>query len=93
MKTKTKKQPTSEFWIIDTETEGQTQGTCEARGPFASMAAVERFLVEDVTNLWQSSCSCIQSANDEAWCKPQKIVEVRRVVTPEITATVKLVEQ
>jgi hypothetical protein len=76
---------TPQFWIIDTD--GNS-----ASGPHASMKAAEAAIVANARDLWMDSCDCIRSDNDVRWCLPLHIVEVRRTVIPDITATIKLVD-
>lgn len=82
----------SQFWVIDTDTPGQSQGQFSASGPYATMQAAETFIIEDIRALWEDSCTCLTSDKKEKWCKPLHIVEVRRTVEPDITPTIKLVD-
>lgn len=76
-----------QFWIIDTDPDGNS-----ASGPHASMKAAEAAIVQNTRDLWMGSCDCIRSATDIKWCFPLHIVEVRRTVIPDITASIKLVD-
>jgi hypothetical protein len=82
----------SQFWVIDTDTPGQSQGQFSASGPYATMQSAEEFIIDDIRALWEDSCTCLTSSKTEKWCKPLHIVEVRRTVEPEITPTIKLVD-
>jgi len=86
------RKPKSQFWVIDTDTPGMSQGEFSASGPYPTQAAAEAFIVAETRNLWEDSCTCLTSDKTTKWCKPLHIVEVRRTVIPEITANVKLVE-
>jgi hypothetical protein len=86
------RKPKSQFWVIDTDTPGMSQGEFSASGPYPTQAAAEAFIVAETRNLWEDSCTCLTSDKTTMWCKPLHIVEVRRTVIPEITANVKLVE-
>jgi hypothetical protein len=82
----------SQFWVIDTDTPGQSQGQFSASGPFATMQAAEEFIIEDIRALWEDSCTCLTSSKTDKWCKPLHIVKICRTVEPEIKPTIKLVD-
>ena len=82
----------SQFWVIDTDTPGMSQGQFSASGPYPTQAAAEAAIVADIRNLWEDSCTCLTSDKTSKWCKPLHIVEVRRTVEPEITPTIRLVD-
>ena len=84
--------PCSQFWVIDTDSPGMSQGQFSASGPYPTQDAAEAFIVADTSNLWEDSCACLQSEKKRPWCKPLHIVEVRRTVIPEITAKVVLID-
>lgn len=84
--------PCSQFWVIDTDTPGMSQGQFSASGPYPTLAAAEAAIVADIRNLWEDSCTCLTSDKTSKWCKPLHIVEVRRTVEPEITPTIRLVD-
>jgi hypothetical protein len=82
----------SQFWVIDTDTPGMSQGQFSASGPYPTQAAAEAAIVADIRNLWEDSCTCLTSDKTSKWCKPLHIVEVRRTVEPEITPSIRLVD-
>jgi hypothetical protein len=82
----------SQFWVIDTDTPGMSQGQFSASGPYPTQAAAEAAIVADIRNLWEDSCTCLTSDKTSKWCKPLHIVEVRRTVEPEITPTIRLID-
>ena len=82
----------SQFWVIDTDTPGISEGQFCASGPYPTQAAAEAAIVADTKQLWQGGCSCTQTDKTIPWCKPLHIVQVRRTVMPEITAKVDLVD-
>ena len=84
--------PRSQWWVIDTDTPGMSQGQFSASGPYPTQAAAEAAIVADIRNLWEDSCTCLTSDKTSKWCKPLHIVEVRRTVEPEITPTIRLVD-
>jgi hypothetical protein len=85
--------PCSQFWVIDLDTPGMSQGQFSASGPYPTQAAAEAAIVADISNLWENSCTCLTSDKTSKWCKPLHIVRVIQTVQPEITALVKLVEE
>lgn len=82
----------SQFWVIDTDTPGMSQGQFSASGPYPTQDAAEAAIVADIRNLWEDSCTCLTSDKTSKWCKPLHIVEVRRTVEPEITPTIRLID-
>jgi hypothetical protein len=82
----------SQFWVIDTDTTGMSQGQFSASGPYPTQAAAESAIVADISDLWEDSCTCLTSDKSSKWCKPLHIVEVRRTVEPEITPSIRLVD-
>ena len=79
-----------QFWIIDTETPGMSQGQFSASGPFSSRLSAEAHIIADTRNLWEDSGTSIQTETARPWCKPLHIVEVVRTVVPAIRAQIKL---
>ncbi len=86
------RKPKRQFWVIDTDTPGMSQGQFSASGPYPTQAAAEAFIVADIRHLWEDSCTCLTSDKTKKWCKPLHIVQVLRTVEPEITPAIKLVE-
>lgn len=82
----------SQFWVIDTDTPGMSQGQFSASGPYPTQKAAEAAIVADIRNLWEVSCTCLTSDKTSKWCNPLHIVEVRRTVEPEITPSICLVD-
>lgn len=83
----------SQFWVIDTDTPGMSQGQFSASGPYPTQDAAEAAIVADIRNLWEDSCTCLTSDKKSKWFKPLHIVEVRRTVEPEITPTIRLIDE
>jgi hypothetical protein len=80
----------AQFWVIDTDTPGMSQGQFSASGPYPTQKAAEEFIKDDTRNLWEDSCACLQTEKKRPWCKPLHIVQVLRTVTPEIKASITL---
>lgn len=82
-----------QFWIIDTDTPGESRGQFSASGPYPTQKAAEAYIISDTQNLWDDSCPCLRSHNDgNPWRAKLHIVEVVRTVVPEIKATMKLID-
>ena len=79
-----------EFWVIDTDTPGMSQGQFSASGPYPTQKSAEESIVDDTRNIWEDSCTCLTSDKTTKWCKPLHIVQVLRTVTPEIKASITL---
>ena len=82
----------SQFWIIDTETPGMSQGQFSASGPYPTRKAAETAIPTDIRNLWEDSCPCLQREKDVPWFMPLHIAEVVRTVQPQITAKIILAD-
>jgi hypothetical protein len=82
----------SQYWIIDTDTPGMSQGELSASGPYPTQRAAEEHIRRETKALWEDSCPCLQRENGTPWCKPLHIVRVVRTVQPAIRATIKLEE-
>jgi hypothetical protein len=86
------RRPAKQFWVIDTDTPGMSQGQFSASGPYPTQAAAEVAIVAYIRSLWEDSCTCLTSDKTNKWCKPLHIVEVRRTVEPEFTPTIRLID-
>lgn len=86
------KKPKPQFWVIDTDTPGESLGQFSASGPYPTQAAAEAAIKADIRSLWEDSCTCLTADKTRPWCKPLHIVEVRRTVEPEITPLIRLVD-
>lgn len=84
------KQRRTQFWVIDTDTLGQSAGQFSTSGPFASHAEAETFIAKETLELWESSCACLASDSKAKWCGPLHIVKTMRTVQPKIKGVVKL---
>jgi len=82
----------SQFWVIDTDTPGMSEGTYTATGPYPTQAAAEKAIREDIAEIWKDSCTCLTADKSKKWQKPLHIVEVRRTVTPEIIPLITLAD-
>ena len=80
------------FWVCDVDTEGMSQGTLSAVGPFESRAAAETWICESSANDWVTSCGCLRRGDPATWGSEHIILqEVRRVVpVPPDTASMTL---
>lgn len=90
-KTQPPKPRRTQFWVIDTESAGQSEGQFSTSGPFSSYAEAEAYIVKDTVGLWELSCTCLTSDKTTKWCSPLHIVKTVRTVQPEITPKVNLV--
>ena len=90
-KTQPPKQRRAQFWVIDTETSGQSAGQFSTSGPFSSHAEAEAHIVKDTIGVWELACTCLTSDKTAKWCSPLHIVKTVRTVQPEITPKVNLV--
>ena len=81
-----------EYWVIDTEEEGQSRGTHTVYGPYPSQKAAEERIKQDNKKLWEDSCTCLKNSSNIEWCKPLIIVKAVRKVHLEITANVKIID-
>ena len=86
------KKPKPQFWVIDTDSPGESRGQLSASGPYPTQAAAEAAIKADIRNLWEDSCTCLTSDKSTKWCKPLHIAEVVRTVEPEITPRIALVD-
>ena len=63
---------TKKYWIA---IEGQ-----KAEGPFKSLAAAERWIIDSSAHTWLASCGCLRDGEPEAWGSEHVILgEVCRV--------------
>jgi len=69
-----------------------SRGQFSASGPYPTLKAAEAAIIEDTRELWEDSCTCLQSDKKSKWCEPLHIVQVIRTVQPEITPLVRLVD-
>ena len=81
-----------QYWIIDTDTPGMSQGEFSASGPYPSKKAAENHIRRDTRETWEDAGASIQTEMDRPWCKPLHIVEVIKAVQPEIRGIVTLTE-
>jgi hypothetical protein len=80
----------TQFWIIDTDTPGMSQGELSVSGPYPTQRAAEDHIRRETKDLWENSCPCLQHENGKPWCKPLHIVKDVRTVQPAIRAHVSL---
>ena len=81
-----------EYWIIDTDYIEKSSTTRHATGPYPTKKAAEAFALKDIRDVWNDSCTCLQTEHDTDWCAPLLIVEVVRSVVPKITAKIELID-
>ena len=81
-----------QYWIIDTGGNGESTNTREAIGPYPTKKAAEHAALKDIRDVWNDSCTCLQTEHSTDWCKPLLIVEVVRSVVPKITAKIELID-
>lgn len=80
------------FWIIDTDSPGENQGSYSASGPFPSMKAAKDYMRQDAKDCFENSCGCMRHDRSLPWSKAQIIVEERARIlpTPSSTTHIKL---
>lgn len=81
-----------EYWVIDTESQGESLGSFSATGPYTSKRAAETTILDAARSFWDDACTCLKRDNEIAWSKPLHIVEVVRTVVPKITAKIALAD-
>lgn len=81
------------FWVIESEF-GMTDGTRTAFGPFKSVAAAEKFIIEDSSALFDSDKEPKPLGADREWSLPVTIVEEKKSLqpVPVVTFEIKLEE-
>ena len=83
--------PGSQFWVIDTGTEGQSSGTIQAHGPYHTQARAEQWIKETSAEDWIGSCGCLRTGGaPEHWGAEYIIVQVVRRVRPVPPARVEM---
>lgn len=86
----------SEYWIIDMEGEGTSEGTNEARGPFPTIRAAKQWIISDAKETFLDADKSLRDLSESiGWAAPLKIVEVLEtiVVEPSCEVSVNLKEQ
>ena len=81
----------SEFWIIETDSNGETESSKSAFGPFATVAYAEQWLREDTADTYLSADKSLRDGITP-WAAPVHIVQVLKTVTavPSVKVTVAL---
>lgn len=75
--------PCSQFWVLDTGTPGQSEGTIQAHGPYHTQERAEQWIKETSAADWMSSCGCLRIGGPpEDWGDEYIIVQVVRSVRP-----------
>jgi hypothetical protein len=79
------------YYIIDTGSPGESSGSCSTIGPFASLAAAERWLRDDAADTYLNADASIRElSTDVPWSEPMHIVKIIKTVRPVPTAIVKV---
>lgn len=75
--------PGSQFWVLDTGTVGESQGTIQAHGPYHTQERAEQWIKETSADDWIGSCGCLRTGGaPEDWGDEYIIVQVVRSVRP-----------
>ena len=73
----------SQFWVLDTGTQGESEGTIQAHGPYHTQERAERWIKKTSAADWISSCGCLRTGGaPEEWGDEYIIVQVVRSVRP-----------
>ena len=80
------------YWIIDLEEFGMAEGTKEARGPFQSIAAAEKWLKDSAEENFRLFNEPEKLGEQHGWAAPVTIVEekVRLKQVPVVSVKIKL---
>jgi len=81
----------SEFWIIETDSSGETEGSKGAIGPFESIAYAEKWLRQNSADTYLSADKSLRDGITP-WAAPVHIVQVLKTVSavPSVKVTVTL---
>lgn len=81
------------YYILDPESEGQHDRSMAAIGPFATLAATEKYLRDDARETYLDSDSSLRDGA-ENWATPMLIVKLVRAVrqVPVVSVKVELRE-
>lgn len=75
--------PAPQWWVLDTGSEGMSEHTLEAHGPFVSQGSAEQWIKDTSAEDWLSSCGCLRTGGKpEDWGDEYIIVRVMRRVRP-----------
>lgn len=74
--------PGSQFWVLDTGTEGSSASTLQAHGPFHTQDRAEQWIKDTSADFWMESCGCLRTGDPEKWGDEHIIVQVVRKVKP-----------
>lgn len=75
--------PGSQFWVLDTGTQGESAGTIQAHGPYHTQERAEQWIKETSADDWIGSCGCLRTGGaPEEWGDEYIIVKVVRSVRP-----------
>lgn len=83
----------NEYWIIETDTPGESLDSKSALGPYSSLAEAERWLREDAKETFlDADKSCRELSERVEWAAPVHIVQVVKTVKqcPEVSVRVRL---
>lgn len=73
----------SQFWVLDTGTEGESVGTIQAHGPYHTQERAEQWIKETSADDWIGSCGCLRTGGaPQDWGDEYIIVQVVRSVRP-----------
>jgi len=82
------------YWIIDTDTSGVLSENHQARGPYKSVEACEKFLKDECMEMFIGSDASVDD-DHSAWAAPVHIVKVIKTVRqcPVVSIKVELREE
>jgi hypothetical protein len=73
----------SQFWVLDTGTAGESEGTIQAHGPYHTQERAEQWIKETSAEDWIGSCGCLRTGGaPQDWGDEYIIVQVVRSVRP-----------
>jgi len=83
--------PGSQFWLLDTGTQGKSAGTIQAHGPYHTQERAERWIKETSAEDWIGSCGCLRTGGAlQDWGDEYLIVQVVRRVRPVPPSSIKM---
>jgi hypothetical protein len=76
--------------VIDSGTDGMSEGTLTSHGPFDSQEQAEEWIKETSADDWIRSCGCLREGDREEWGDEYFVVQVVRSVRPVPPESVKM---
>lgn len=79
------------YYIIDTGSPGERDGSHSAIGPFKNREAAELWLIEDCADTYRNADNSLRElADDVPWAEPHHIVKVEVTVRPVPHAAIRV---